>query len=662
MKRLLLILLCPTMLLVANPLNSALDSTSTLDDHGIFLVGMDAIAPADGDTLAMVAGWKCMVWSADAPAAALLKSYDPTRKLIIYSSLDHGLASVAKAIDTTGPGNNWSDFNDEYSHHRKICNDSSKSYYSLFYHIYDTTRILLYPRTAGGFTYSDTVLFLPATLPISDDDSSSIIPDAYAGSYFITTGTLDTISVDTVGTTIYRSFLYQGTPQGSKLTRVYLDFSNPLARYCERTYVTRAFAANYNNLGGSANNVYNWGVMTDSGFGWDGIFLDNSSASSNDSPPGMTILQGGTIYCSRGVLGKWDADSTRAKMNGHAKEYFTYLTDYCNNGANFPDGQPKITAANFGAWNVNNTTRAPITSWYNDSNKINLKVFEYSRWDGGYVSAGEDAYETGGTSAFMGRSMAQLEQMDSLARANDFYIMFGGRIDYINHNDADWYARKNGFLRSNWVKLKTAFRHRAIFAPQPVIATATTNPTPPPATSVYRPCSNSGGVAYAGLNYSPGCDDRSEVDSFVTRVVLPFMQTYDLGQMIMDSSETVSATDGAAQTVNVWKSFWRKVAGSDTTYSWMYYFPRQLSTWDWRQSANHYVNVTPPSVEFKRLEYDGTLTEIAGVIQRCYMGDQLILSYTTSTPAVTAGNKVMIRLPITPCTGCEEEIAPDPIP
>lgn len=659
-KRLLFIL--PTILvghlLAVNPLNSALDSLSTLDDHGIFLVGMDAAAPADGDTLAMVAGWKCMIWSADAPAATLLKQYDSTRKLIIYSSIDHGLKSTASAIDTSAPGNNWSDLTDEYSHHRKICNDSSKSYYSLFYHFADATTILLAPRTSGGFTYSDTVHFEAATDPISDDDSNSVVPDAYTGSYFLSSGTLDTLSVDTVGTVIYRSFQYQGTPQGSKVTRVYLDFSNPLSRYVERSYVTRAFAADYGNLGGTNNNVYGWEVLSDAGYHWDGIFLDNSSASSNDSPPGMTILSGGTIRCSRGNVGIWNQDSTRAKMNGHAKEYFTYLTDYCNNGANFPDGKAKITAANFGAWNVNNTNRAPITSWYNDSNKINLKVFEYSRWDGGYVAGGEDAYETGGTSAYMGRSMAQLQQMDSLARANDFYIMFGGRIDYINNNDPDWYAMKNGFLRSDWVRLKTAFRHRAIFAPQPVIATATSNST---GTFVFRPCSNSGGVAYAGLNYSPDCNDRAEVDTFVNRVVLPFMQDYDLGGMILDSSATVAAADAQGQTVNVWKTFWRKVDGIDTTYSRMYYFPRVSSAWDWRHTGNHYVNVIPPSLDYKRLEYDGTLTDIAGAVQRCYIGDQLILSYTvTGTPAAP-GTKVIIQKQRT-WPGADDALDPDPIP
>lgn len=607
-----------------NPLNWALDSMSTLDDHGAILVGMDAATPADGDTLAIRAGWKVIIWSADAPAAKILKDYDSTRRLIIYSSLDHGLKSISSAIDTVAPGNNWSDLTDEYSHHRKICNDSSKSYYSLFYHFNEATKILLSPRAAGGgYTYHDTVNFPACTLPISDDDSSSVIPDSYSSPYFASYGTLDTMLIDTVGLIIHRSFNYQGTPQGSRVTRVYLDFSNPLARYCELSYISRAFASNYANLGGTANDVYGWGALSAGGYHWDGIFLDNSSDQSNYSPEGMTIISGGNIRCSRGVLGKWNADSTRNKINSHAKEYFAYVTDYCNSIG-------KITAANFGAWNENLSSRNPITQWYNDSNRINLKVLEFSSWDGGYST--ESAYESGSGSTTLGRSIAQQQQMDSLARANDFYVMYGGRVDFIDTvTSTGWAAMKQAFMRSDWTRIKTALGYRGIYAPQPLIATATTAPTP---TFVYRPCSNSSGVGYAGLNYSPDCNDRSEVDTYVNLSILPYMKTYDLGKKIADSTATLTLTDGTAQTVSVYKTFWRDVVGTDTTYSYIFYFPRRLSTWEWRPSDNHYVLIDPPPVNFKRLEYDGTLTTISGAAQYCYIGNQLILSYSTATPFV----------------------------
>lgn len=652
MRRFLAILLFPSLLLAANPVNSWLDSTSTTDDHSIYLCGMDAANPPDADTLGIEAGWKVIIWSAAAAEAALLKKYDPTVKLILYSSLDHGLRSINLASDTTDPGNEWNTTADEYSHYKKVCTDSSKSYYSLFYHFAEETKILLYPRTTGGYTYYDTVTFVAATLPISDDDSSSVIPDSYSSPYFTSYGTLDTISVDTVlmgsVNNIHRSFRYQGTPQGSKVTRVYLDFSNPLARYAELRYCTRMFAANLDNLGGTGNDVYGWGVMSDSGEIWDGVYFDNSSDESNKFPEGMTLISGGNIRGSTGVLGKWNADSTMNKINSHQKAFFSYITTYCNNGANFSDGVPRATAANFGTLNDIRTSRNPITQWYNDSNKINVKLLEFARLDGGYSV--ESAHEAQTT---LGHSMHQLEQMDSLARANDFYWLVAGRVDYRDTTLASgWAEMKQALMRSNWVRLHTAFGHRALYAVNPLFALA----------SGYQPC-NSGGVSYAGLNYTPLCNDRSEVRQFVDGQILPFMNDYDLGQKVADSSATVAAADAQGQTVNVWKTFWRKTSGADTTYSWMYYFPRVSSAWDWRHTGNHYVNVIPPSLDYKRLEYDGTLTDIAGAVQRCYIGDQLILSYTfTGTPEpVESGTKVIIQK-VRVWPGADDALDPDPIP
>lgn len=640
-------------LFAVNPLNSALDSLSTADDHGALLVGMDAATPADGDTLAIEAGWKVMIWSADAPAAALLKAYDSTRKLILYSSIDHGLKSVSAAIDTSGPGNVWSGLTDEYGHHRRICDSAGVSYNTLFYQFDQETKIVLSPRVSGGYTYIDTVTFPACTMPISDDDSSSIVPDSYSSPYFTTYGTLDTMAVDTVDLGvikyIYRSFRYQGTPQGSKVTRVYLDFSNPLARLAEQQYVTRAFASNYANLGGTANNVYGWGALSAAGYHWDGVFLDNSSAESNMAPENMTLVSGGNIRSSRGVIGKWGADSTTNKMRSYTKEYFSQITTYCNSIG-------KITAANFGAWGSSTRGDNPQTQWFNDSNKINLKVFEFARLDGGYST--ESTYETGAGATILGRTVAQLTQLDSLAKANDFYVMFAGRIDYKDTVQATgWPEMKNAFMRSVWARLKTAMGHRAIYAVNPLIATAVSAPPPP---FVYQPC-NASGVSYAGLNYSPNCNDRSEVMLFVDACTLPFMWSYDLGQKIDDSSATVAAADAQGQTVNVWKTFWRRVDGSDTTYSRMYYFPRVSSAWDWRHTGNHYVNVIPPSLDYKRLEYDGSLTDIAGAVQRCYIGDQLILSYTvTGTPA-SPGTKIVLQK-VKTWPGADDALDPDPIP
>lgn len=663
-KRLLVILILPSLLFAANPLNTWLDSTSTLDDHTIYLPGMDAANPPDADTLARLAHWKIMIWSAGgagsteygAREAVTLKQSDSTIKLLLYTSLDHGLRSIATAVDTTDPGNEWNSTADEYSHYLKVCNDSSKSYYSLFYQFAEETKILLFPRTANGYTYSDTVTFPACTLPISDDDSSSVVPDFYSSPYFTGYGTLDTISVDTTGTVISRSFRYQGTPQGSKVTRVYPDFSNPLARYADLRYQIRMFAANLNNLGGTGNDVYGWGTMTDSGFAWDGLFLDNSGDHQISPPEGSTLISGGTIRNSTGNIGSWYADSTLNKMNSDMKAYFSYLTTYLNNGANFSDGRARATAANFGTWKTWLSSRNPITQWYNDSNKINLKCIENSMLDGGYSTYA--AYQS---AAGNGRTMAELAQMDSLARANDFYVAFSGRVDYRDTtNSTGWPEMKQAFQRSNWVRAKTAMSHRGLYATQPLIATATTNPNPPPATVVYQPC-NSGGFSYQGLNYSPNCNDRAEASLFVDGCTLPFFWSYDLGEKVDDSTATVSASDAQGQTVSIWKSFWIHVDGIDTTYSRMYYFPRVSSAWDWRHTGNHYVNVIPPSLDYKRLEYDGTLTDIAGAVQRCYIGDQLILSYTvTGTPA-SPGTKVVIQKEKT-WPGWDDALDPDPIP
>lgn len=616
----------------ANPVNSWLDSMSTIDDMSAYLCGMDDVAGTDADTLVARGKWKIVVWSGNPEDAVKVKSRDSTVKLILYNSIDHGLRSNDIASDTSDLGNTWNTTSDEYSHYKKVATDSSKSYYSLFYHFAEDTKILLYPNTGGGYTRNDTVYFKGATLPISDDDSSSIVPDTYAKQFFTGNITLDTISVDTTGTIISRAFRYQGTPQtwaggdSSRITRVYPDFSNPLTRYAELKYSTRMFAPNLNNLGGTDNDVYGWGLMSDSGFIWDGVYYDNSSDESNMSPAGMTILSGGNIRGSTGVLGKWNADSTRMKMRAHQKTFFAYTTDYCNNGANFSDGIARATSANFGTWSSNQSASNPIQTWFNDSNRINVKLIEFTAFDGAYSIP---AYESATT---LGYSVAQLNRLDSLARNNDFYVFFSGRINHVDTTVASgWSGMKDGFLRSNWVRVKTTMGHRAIFAPSPTFAL----------TTGYFPCNSSDGSTYGGLIYNH-CYNRTDVDQFIGYNSLPFMREYDLGKKIADSSVTLTLTDGTAQTVSVYKTFWRDVVGTDTTYSWMYYFPRSLSSWEWRPSGNHYVLINPPPPLFKRLEYDGTLTTINSDAQTCYIGNQLILSYTTSAePYVESPMKIL---------------------
>jgi len=601
----------------ANPLNSWLDSTSTLDDQSIYLCGMDDVAGTDADTLVARGKWKVVIWSGNPEDAVKVKSRDSTVKLILYSSLDHGLKSNDLAIDTSDGGNTWNTTADEYSHYKKVANDSSKHYYSLFYQFHEDTKILLFPSVRSGYMRFDTVFFKGATLPISDDDSSSIVPDVYSSPYHSTYITRVLVDADTIEggatDTIKARWNYIGTQVGSTVTRVYPDMSNPLTRYAERTYSTRMFAPDLNHLGGTDNDVYGWGLMSDSGFTWDGVYYDNSSDESNHSPEAMTVISGGLIRGSTGVLGIWNADSTRNKINSHQKTFFAYTTDYCNDGTNFSDGIARATSANFGTW-TENSSRNPIQVWFNDSNRINLKLIEFAAFDGAYAVP---SYESSTT---LGRSVSQLNRLDSLAKANDFYVLFSGRINYQDTTVASgWSVMKDAFLRSNWIRVKSSMGHRSLFAAQPTIAL----------TSGYFPCNSSGGTSYGGLIYT-NCPDRDDVDQFITYHSLPFMREYDLGKKIADSSVTLTLTDGTAQTVSVYKTFWRDITGTDTTYSWMYYFPRSLSSWEWRPSGNHYVLINPPPPLFKRLEYDGTLTTISGDAQTCYIGNQLILSYTTS--------------------------------
>lgn len=613
-----------------NPLNSWLDSNSTLDDHTIYLCGMDAATPPDADTLGIEAKWKIIIWSAGgdgeteygAMDAVKLKQYDSTTKLILYSSLDHGLQTVSTTIDTSDAGGNidWNGMTDEYSHYKATATDSGANYYSLFYHFSEATKILLYPSVRSSYYRYDTVAFEAATLPISDDDSNSVVPDFYSSTFFTSYGTIALTTADTIEggatDTIKARWDYVGTPLSGKVTRVYPDFSNPLARYADLKYQTRVFATDYNNLGGTGDNVYGWGAMSDSGFSWDGIYLDNSGDHQVSPPEGSTLISGGNIRNSTGVIGSWYADTTLDKMNADMKTYFAYLTDYCNDSTNFTDGKPRATAANFGTWTTWLSSRNGARQWYNDSNRINLKLIENSYLDGGYSSY--NAYEaTNGN----GRTLSDLATMDSLADANDFYVMFSGRVNQIDTSVASGYSdRINPLLRSNWVRAKTALGHRGLFAVQPIFAVDAIN---------WQPC-NSGGYSYQGLNYSPYCNDRAEVDSFVTRCTLPFFHNYDLGQEITDSSTTVELTDSSDATTTIHKSFWRDVVGTDTTYSWMYYAPRDSSSWDYRQTGLHATRITPPSASYELLNYDGTTTAISGASQLCWIGDQLILTYTTT--------------------------------
>lgn len=621
-----------------NPLNTWLDPNSTIDDRTIYLPGMDAANPPDGDTIALKAKYKIMIWSAGgagatrygAYEAARLKRASPNTKLILYTSLDHGLHSLSVPVDTTDPGNGWN-LDDEYSHYRLVCQDSGKSYYSLFYQFAEQTEIQLSPVTANGFIYTDIVVFPAYTAPVSDDDSSSVVPDFYCSPNFVDYGTLVLTDSVMIGGSINRRYNYKGTPIGGKVTRVLPDFSNPLARWAEMKYALRAMSQNLANLGGTGNDVYGWGPVSDSGFYWDGLFLDNSGDHQLEPPEGSTLISGGNILSSRGVIGNWYADTTKAKMRKFHKEYFTQLTNYMNNAANFWNNQPRATAANFGTW-TSWMSNSPYREWYGADNGINLKCLEYASADKSYNL---EAYETVGN----GRSTAELIVLDSLARANDFYVAFSGRTNAVDTTVASgWGAIWQGFLRSNWVRYQTFLGERGLFAMQPVLFLS----------NGYLPCSGGSGTSYQGLNYSPLCNDRAEVDSFFNLTTLPFMTDYDLGYRVPDSArQTMAMTDASGAAVTVYRSFFRKVVGSDTTDTWTYYFPRKLSSWEWRRSGNHKVVITPPNNRAKRLEYSGNLTTISGAAQDCWIGDQLILSYTHSatippthaTPANGAANQ-----------------------
>ncbi|MGB5107335.1 MAG: hypothetical protein WBP42_11550 [Candidatus Zixiibacteriota bacterium] len=604
-----------------NPLNTWLDSMSTIDDRTIYLPGMDAANPPDGDTIALMAKYKIVIWSAGSAGAtrygafeaARLKRASPDTKLILYTSLDHGLHTLAVPIDTTDPSNEWN-LDDEYSHYRLVCEDSSKSYYSLFYQFAEDTKILLSPVAANGFIYYDTVFFNGYTAPVSDDDSSSVVPDFYSSPSFAAYGTLTLVDSVMVGGSIHRRYNYKGTPIGSKVTRVLPDFSNPLARWAEMKYALRAMSQNLANIGGTGNDVYGWGPLSDSGFYWDGLFLDNSADHQLEPPEGSTLISGGNILSSRGVIGSWYADSTKSKMRGFHKEYFTQLTNYMNNPANFWNNEPRATAANFGTW-TSWMSNSPYREWYGADNGINIKCLEYASADKSYNL---EAYETAGN----GRSTSELIVLDSLARANDFYVAFSGRTNAVDTTVASgWGGIWQGFLRSNWVRYQTFLGNRGIFAMQPIIFLS----------NGYLPCTGGSGTAYQGLNYSPFCNDRAEVDSFFNLTTLMYMTNYDLGYRVPDSAaRPMSMTDASGAAVTVFRSFFRKIVGSDTTDSWTYYFPRKLSSWEWRRSGNHKVVITPPNARASRLEYSGNLTTISGAAQDCWIGDQLILSYTHS--------------------------------
>jgi hypothetical protein len=597
-----------------NPLHSYLDSASTLDDLSAYLCGLNTGSPTDADTLAIRGNWRgVIIWSDAAGEAAIVKSRFPNIALVLYMSTDMMLANTNQLIDTTdiGGANEWPLNQDEYSHLRKICNDSNQSYNSLFYHFKDTT----WTKNNDN----DTIEFLPCTnIPATNADTMSIFPDSYSR-------TVAALFVENVSGHTSKFYRYRGGKTNGTYYKVRAnpDYTNPLARYALLNYMMRALGKggatpNYRNLGGTGNDVYYWGTLSDSGMAWDGIYLDNfnSGQAYLDSDHGQIIIKGGTIMYGRtgATLGIWGADSTNRKMYRDFQEGSRYFADYFEDSTHFWDNKPKVLAGNMGndggSWGAFGDT-----VHFSSASGMHILVNE---WGTGDMNHFEFYQPREGGTNYYHRTSAVLKAMDSLMRANDMFIFNSVWVDY-QDTTAGYREVRAGVGKSIWVRDKIFWGSRGIVASTPPVWSAALNREGN--AGLFYPCIK----GYGGLSYSPNCNDRSEVDTFITTQP-KLARTFDFGLRDKDTlAKYTTVTDSSGASCKLWRSFYRVKHGNDSIYTYFFYLYRQTEGWSYLHSANHYVYVTPPDASWHRMEYDGTTTAINGAAQQCWMGDGLIL-------------------------------------
>lgn len=618
MKRLFLalIFLC-SVVFARNPLHSYLDSTSTLDDLSAYLCGLNSGQPPDADTLAIRGNWRgVIVWADAAGEAAIVKSRFPNVAIVLYTSIDTYLGNTNQGLDTTdiGGANEWPFNQDEYSHYRKVCNDSGQSYNSMFYHWKDTTWIL----TATG----DTLEHLPcAHIPATDADTASVYLNSYDRNKYSVLGDGTYSHYRQIRSKFYRQ--YGGKTNGTywSTNRANPDASNPLARYALLNYWMRALgktgaAPNYRNLGGTGNDVYAWGNLSDSGMSWDGIYLDNFNTAQGYYGETDVLLKGGTIMHGRtGVsVGVWGADSTSRKIYRDFQEGSRYFGSYFEDSTNFWNNKPKVLAGNMGndgyAWGAFGDTVN-----FSAASGIHIMMNEFGTSDMNhhwFTTPKDDATN------YYHRTSAVLLAMDSLMRANDMFIINSAYIDY-QDTTAVYRELRAGAGKAIWIRDKIFWGDRGIVATTPPFwGTAWSREGN---TGLFWPCVR----GYSGLSYSPNCNDRSEVDTFITTQP-KLARTFDFGLRDKDTlAKYTTITDSSGASCKLWRSFYRVKHGKDSIYTRFYYLYRQTDSWTYLHSEKHYVYVTPPDTSWHRMEYDGTTTAINGAAQRCWMGDGLIL-------------------------------------